>query len=185
MMIKIATWNVCLGLKNKKEVIYNEIREKNIDICLLQEVEIANDYNSNLLTSKNYKIEVEDNETKARSAIIIKDNLEYQRRTDLEVTNMGIVVIDLLGCNQYRLVNIYRSFNPSNGMTPMRFFDDQLSIIKRAVLTANNKKIIISGDFNLDDSKRFWLDYRNKLLFEHLNEICEELNLIQLIDQPT
>ena len=185
MVIKIASWNVCLGLKNKKEVIYQEIRDKNIDICLLQEVEITKDYNANLLTSKNYKIEVEDNEIKARCAIIIKDNLEYARRSDLEDINMGIVIVDILGCNQYRLVNIYRSFNPSNGMTPIQFFKAQLSIVKRAVLTANNKKILISGDFNLDDSKRFSLDYRNKLLFEHLNEICDELNLIQLIDQPT
>ena len=129
-----------MGLKNKKDVIYQEIRDKNIDICLLQEVEITKDYNSNLLTSKNYKIEVEDNEIKARCAIVIKDNLECTRRSDLEVINMGIVIIDLLGCNQYRLVNIYRSFNPSNGMTPMHFFDAQLSIVKRAVLTANNKK---------------------------------------------
>ena len=129
-----------MGLKNKKEVIYQEIRDKNIDICLLQEVEITKDYNSNLLTSKNYKIEVEDNEIKARCAIIIKDNLEYTRRSDLEDINMGIVIVDLLGCNQYRLVNIYRSFNPSNGMTPVQFFKAQLVILKRAVLTANRKK---------------------------------------------
>ena len=54
-----------MGLKNKKEAVYREIREKNIDICLLQEVEIVKDYNLKILTSKNYNIEVEENETKA------------------------------------------------------------------------------------------------------------------------
>ena len=43
----IATWNICLGLKNKKEYVYDVIKEKKIDICLLQEVEIPVDYDTN------------------------------------------------------------------------------------------------------------------------------------------
>ena len=185
MSIKLASWNVCLGLKNKKETVYEEIKERNIDICLLQEVEILKDYDKDLLTSKDYNIEVEINETKARSAIIIKDNIEYERRPDLEEMNLGIIIIDLIGHYRYRVINIYRSFNPSNGMTPLQFFEVQLSIIKKSIETANNMKIIISGDFNLDDSKRFALDYRNKLFFDRLNVICDDHNLFQLIRKPT
>ena len=120
MSIKLASWNVCLGLKNKKETVYEEIKGRNIDICLLQEVEILKDYDKDLLTSKDYNIEVEMNETKARSAIIIKDNIEYERRPDLEEMNLGIIIIDLIGHYRYRVINIYRSFNPSNGMTPLQ-----------------------------------------------------------------
>ena len=185
MTIKIATWNLCLGLANKKDIVYEELKRKEIDICLLQEVELNKDYNKELLSSREYKIEVENNDIKARSAIIIKNNVDYKRRHDLEESNMGIVIIDLLGPNNYCIVNIYRSFNPANGITPLRFFESQLAIIKRAVTTSNNKKIVVSGDFNLDDSKRHALDYRNKIFFERLNQICDETNLIQLIEQPT
>ena len=185
MTIKIATWNLCLGLTNKKDIVYEELKQKEIDICLLQEVEIKKDYDKELLSSRHYKIEVENNDIKARSAIIIKDNIEYKRRQDLEEINMGIVVIDLLGPNNYCIVNIYRSFNPANGITPLRFFESQLAIIKRAVTTAKNKSVVVSGDFNLNDSKRHALDYRNKIFFERLNQICDETNLIQLIEQPT
>ena len=70
-MIKLATWNICLGLKNKKDYIYQVICEEKIDICLLQETEILKDYPIELLSAKNFKIEPEKSVLKARTAIII------------------------------------------------------------------------------------------------------------------
>ena len=64
MTIKVATWNICLGLKNKKDYIYEVINRKNIDICLLQEVIIESNFDTRLLTNANYKIEVETNTKK-------------------------------------------------------------------------------------------------------------------------
>ena len=75
MSIKLATWNICLGLQNKKDYVYKTVQEKNIDICLLQEVEVAHDYNHNLLSDLNYKIEIKKNNIKSRSAIIVKTML--------------------------------------------------------------------------------------------------------------
>ena len=59
MMIKFASWNLCLGIKNKKDYVYDTIRNEKIDICLLQEVEIKKDYPTELLSSTDYKIEIE------------------------------------------------------------------------------------------------------------------------------
>ena len=59
MMIKFASWNLCLGIKNKKDYVYDTIRREKIDICLLQEVEIKKDYPAELLSSSDYKIEIE------------------------------------------------------------------------------------------------------------------------------
>ena len=117
-MIKLSTWNICLGLKNKKDYIYQVIDEKGIDVCLLQEVEIDKDYDANLLTKGQFKIEVEKNKVKARVAILIKDNIDYERRRDLEAEDLGIVIIDLNGINKFRVINLYRSFNPNNNMPP-------------------------------------------------------------------
>ena len=71
MSIKIATWNICLGLKNKKDYVYKTVKENEIDICLLQEVEVTHNYNQELLTDIEYRIEIETNAIKSRSAILI------------------------------------------------------------------------------------------------------------------
>ena len=184
-MIKLSTWNICLGLKNKKDYIYQVIDEKEIDVCLLQEVEIDKDYDANLLTKGQFKIEVEKNKVKARVAILIKDNVEYVRRRDLEGEDLGIVIVDLIGINKFRVINLYRSFNPNNNMSPLQFINSQLQLINDAVLSANDRKIIIAGDFNLDETKRFAADYKYKQFFETQNTIFDHLNLMQMVNEPT
>ena len=66
-----------MGLKKKKDYVYDTIRKEKIDVCMLQEVEINKDYPVNILTAKDYKIEIEKNVTKARVAIIISNDIEY------------------------------------------------------------------------------------------------------------
>ena len=78
-MIKVATWNLCLGLKNKKDYVYDTLRREKIDICLLQEVEININYPLNILSAKDYSIEVEKNDTKARCAIVIGKGIEEKK----------------------------------------------------------------------------------------------------------
>ena len=79
-MIQVATWNLCLGLKNKKDYVNDTLRREKIDICLLQEVEININYPLNILSAKDYNIEVEKNNIKARCAIVIGKGIEYERR---------------------------------------------------------------------------------------------------------
>ena len=86
---------------------------------------------------------------------------------------------------QVQNINVNRSFNPSNKMKPMQFFMSQIQTIKNAVTSAGSNTLIITGDFNLNESKRFALDYRNKNYFVHLNATFDLLNLIKIITQPT
>ena len=111
-MVKIATWNLCLGLITKKDYVINALKTENIDICLAQEVEIKNDYDTQLLTDRNYKIEVEVSTIKSRNATLIKNGINYERRVDLEGIDSHLVIIDLNMSKKYRIVNIYRTFNP-------------------------------------------------------------------------
>ena len=184
-MMKIATWNLCLGLTNKKDYVYKTLNEEKIDICLLQEVEIENDYPIQLLTSRNFKIEVEKNTKKARSAIAIRDNIEYKRRLDLEEIDSGLVVIDINSTRNYRIINLYRQFAPRNNLTQTEHFSLQLRNIELLLQNLNGRKIIIAGDFNLDDLKRYSHSYTNKNLFEILNSTFDDLNLYQLVEFPT
>ena len=48
-MIKIATMNLCLGLKNKKDYVLGEILRNEIDISCLQEVEIESSFPAEIL----------------------------------------------------------------------------------------------------------------------------------------
>ena len=161
------------------------INRKDIDICLLQEVEIESNFDTRLLTNANYKIEVETNTKKARTATVIKDNISYVRRHDLEKEGFGIIIIDIETPDVYRIINVYRSFNPQNGQTPLNFFEIQLDIIKAASINLNGTQLLIMGDFNLDDSKRYANDYRGKLYFQKLNLVMDEIALIQVINEPT
>ena len=40
----IVSWNLCLGLANKKDYVSEMIKKLGIDDCCLQEVEISNQY---------------------------------------------------------------------------------------------------------------------------------------------
>ena len=149
MSVKIATWNLCLGLKKKKEYVIDTLRRENIDICLLQEVDIPCDYPINILSSKDYKLEVDKSTLKSRCAFMIKNNINYTRRDDLESTDLSLCVIDINGPENYRLINCYRLFNPPNNQTQNEHFALQLEMINKILNNPNGRKIIIAGDFNL------------------------------------
>ena len=118
MNTKIATLNLCLGLKNKKEEVKQLIIKNNIDILCIQETELEKDYPVEILTFKGYGLEMEKNTTKLRSGIYIKDSISYTRRTDLEEENTHVVIIDINDRKKTRIINIYRAFNPPPGPNP-------------------------------------------------------------------
>ena len=35
---KIATWNVCLGIANKKDIVTETLKQEKISVCCLQEI---------------------------------------------------------------------------------------------------------------------------------------------------
>ena len=94
-------------MKNKKDYIYDVIRENNLDICLLQEVEITEKYGTNLPTHREFRIKVKTNCVKARTIIIIKGSVLYERQKTLEQEDSGTVIIDLNGPQKYSIINIY------------------------------------------------------------------------------
>ena len=146
----IASWNLCLGLKKKKEYVLNTLRQENIDICLLQEVDIPRDYPTNILSSKDYKLEVEKSTVKSRCAVLIKNNIDYTRREDLESIDLSLCVIDVNGSENWRIINCYRLFNPPNNQSQNEHFALQLERIHDILSNPNGRKIIIAGDFNLN-----------------------------------
>ena len=184
-MVKVASWNLCLGLINKKDHVLSTLKHEEIDICLAQEVEIKKDYDLQLLSDLTYKIEVEVATCKSRNATFIKNGINYERRLDLEGINNHLVIIDVNMIKSYRIINIYITFNPPNNETQLEHFKRQLEMIRNAITTLDQRSIIIGGDFNIDYSRIDDLNYRNKLLCEKLSLWAESESLIQIIEFPT
>ena len=93
--IKIGTWNLCLGLPNKKELVLQTLQRNKIDICCLQETELSANFPVEILGSSEYCFEAEINFTKRRVGVYLNKRLKYERREDLEEENRHIVIIDI------------------------------------------------------------------------------------------
>ena len=64
--LKIATWNLCLGIANKKDIVTEYLKSNDISICCLQKTEVPNDYPTNILNSNGYVLELENSHGKRR-----------------------------------------------------------------------------------------------------------------------
>ena len=183
--IKIGTWNLCLGLSNKKDYVAQKLNEERIDICCLQECEVDSSMKEENLTIKNYKIELEKNTFKKRVGIYINNNINYERQFDLEEEDNHIIIIDINAEKNYRIINVYRSFSSNSNITPTNRFKNQIEIIKRA-LTADKTKIgIVLGDFNLDFNKIYQSNYNFSSLYDDLITVFDPLGLVQVVKFET
>ena len=181
MPMKIATWNLCLGLFHKKDYVRSLLHDNNIDILTLQETELADDIDVINLQIKGYSFEVETNDIKRRIAVYVRNTIAYKRRFDLEKTNLHTIVLDVGTTLVTRIITIYRTFTPQNKSTPRENFREQLNVINNA--TTNST--ILLGDFNLDDQKRYLVNYGQRLLFQDFEEIVGHHQFTQHVKEPT
>ena len=180
--IRIATLNLCLGLKHKKIEVERLIRENQIDVICLQETEIEVAFNKELLDINGFRLELENNSVKRRTGVFLKNDVQYKRRIELEGKDSNLLIIDIMGKKEpWRLINVYRSFNPQGNVNPRVKFKYQLNIIKKAL----TQKSLLIGDFNLDYRKKFDVDYAHKNLFSDFDEELSSSNLVQMIDFET
>ena len=83
--LKIATWNLCLGLSNKKDLVTSYLKAHSIAVCCSQETEIVSGFPKNILNCNNYNLELEKNSLKKRVGIYIHRDINYTRKTELEL----------------------------------------------------------------------------------------------------
>ena len=132
--IKIATLNLCLGLKNKKDTVKKLILENDIDILCLQETELEPDFPTKLLTLRGYGYESENNVYKSRCGMFVSDKISYIRRNDLEIANNHVIMIDLNDKLKTRIICIFRPFNPSN-VTQSNFSMPNWNLLSKIQIT--------------------------------------------------
>jgi hypothetical protein len=83
MSLKIASLNLCLGLSNKRGLVLDKLMNNKIYLCCLQETELNPDFPINILSSRHYEYETENNTSKNRVGLFIKNTLKYKRREGL------------------------------------------------------------------------------------------------------
>ena len=74
--LKIATWNLCLGLANKKDIVTEYLKTSDISVCCLQETEVSNNFPTNILNCNNYTLELECSDEKQRTGIYVKNTVQ-------------------------------------------------------------------------------------------------------------
>ena len=162
------------------------IEENGIDICCIQECDIKKDYPANILTFKNFNLEVEKNSIKARCCTYVRGGVPYVRRDDLEGMDNNLVIIQMKTNTQsYLIINLYRSFSQQGAVTPELRFTAQVNIIKSAILNNPTLTPIVVGDFNLNYSLNHNITYNYKRLFDILNEAVAGCGLTQIVNFPT
>ena len=181
MPLKIATWNLCLGLFHKKDYVRTILHEHELDVLTLQETEILQETDIANLNIKGYTIEIESNEKKMRIATYIRNNIPYKRRQDLEEKNIHLMIIDVESKPVTRLVSIYRTFQPQDGTTSRDHFNKQLKIIDKNITPTT----VLLGDLNLDENKRYRINYNQRQLFNDFDLILGHHQLNQLVKEPT
>ena len=181
MSVKVATWNLCLGLPNKKDVVIQELLTNKIDICCMQETELDQNFPTDILSTRDFVFEPEVNNAKKRVGVFINKNIKYRRRDDLEEPNTHVIIIDLLLAHTIRIISLYRSFRPPDGVSASTFFNKQLTLIEKS----STRNMFVLGDFNLDVEMQFRNDYPHKLLYLDLTAMTDRLELFQIVDFPT
>ena len=147
----------------------------------MQETELDQNYPTDVLSTRDFEFEPEINTSKKRVGVYINKNIKYRRRDDLEETNTHVIIIDLLLSHTIRLISLYRSFRPPDGMSASQFFNKQLTLIEKS----STRNMFVLGDFNLDVEMQFRHDYPHKLLYHELTALTERLDLFQIVDFPT
>ena len=93
--LRLGTWNLCLGLPNKKDIVTDYLELNKINVCCLQETEVLMNFPENILNTRNFNLELELNDVKKRVGIYIHKDTKYKRRPDLELKNYHIVICDV------------------------------------------------------------------------------------------
>ena len=158
------------------------LEENDIDILCMQETEVMKDIAENELKLTGYSLELEGNSLKSRVGFYISKSLNYQRKFELEGTDSNLIIIDVEGTVNTRIINVYRSFAPQNNISQREKFKYQLSLIKAAVDTSD---CILLGDFNLNFDKKNDINYSHASYFDDFENVLSDKNMIQLIEFPT
>ena len=108
--LRVNTWNLCLGLPNKKDIVTDYLKMNKVNVCCLQETDVQLNFPENVLNTGDYNLELELNDVKKRVGLYFHKDVKYKRRSDLESKNFHIVICDVITTIVTRIICIFRVF---------------------------------------------------------------------------
>ena len=182
--ISLCTWNVCLGARCKLSIIKDLLNDNKIDVLCVQESEIKSEENLDEYQITNYSLEAEIVSAgfKIRTVMYIKSDISYRRINQLEKADSHQIVIKLLKANVV-VTSLYRTYQLTVHQDHVAAFKDQISVLDRILQQEN--KVIILGDFNLDQNKRSDPSYHHSRLYELWKDLEITHQLVQLVNFTT
>ncbi|MBF0208789.1 MAG: endonuclease/exonuclease/phosphatase family protein [Oligoflexia bacterium] len=163
--MKISTWNCCLGLTYKKDIISDFLTNHSIDILCIQECEI-DPGNASFYSIKGYTTEISNCLPKARTCIYISNKIQYERVKNVQI-DIDQEIICIKFCN-FLLTNYYRTFKICHTKSHLTHFQRAVEIFNELFQLNQNKQIILLGDFNIDYNKFNDNFYTKNYFLKHL-----------------
>ena len=170
--LSVVHYNV-QSLVPKLDLLTTELNE--FDILAFTETWLNPSVPTNDLTIDSYKIpERKDRPGDSHGGVIlyVKNNIHYTRRHDLELRGVESIWIELTLKHKHILFGVF--YRPPNSEAVV--FSAIEDSINLAVDSGVND-IIITGDFNLN--------MQNVQSARKITSLCEQLSLVQSIEEPT
>ena len=170
--LSVVHYNV-QSLVPKLDLLTTELNE--FDILAFTETWLNPSVSTNELTIDSYKIpERKDRPGDSHGGVIlyVKNNIHYTRRHDLELRGVESIWIELTLKHKHILFGVF--YRPPNSEAVV--FSAIEDSINLAVDSGVND-IIITGDFNLN--------MQNVQSAHKITSLCEQLSLVQSIEEPT
>jgi len=178
-MIRVASWNACLGAFNKIDFISHLLNSESLDILFIQEAEIPKGTKRKLLGIKGYNTYYDEEREKARIICYVRVEIEAETEISRTVDAISVKTQDIT------FVGVYRPFKLDIDVHPthMSYLNDLIHFVKKS--GEGTTSFVVVGDFNLDFAKIHDRSYNRVNLYDAWQECTTELSLIQLIEQPT
>ena len=178
--LNICTWNVCLGARCKLSSIKEVLIKHEIDILCLQEVDIRLDEDLGPYQIENYTMETENvtQPFKRRTLMYLSNNITYKRETTMEEKDNHIIIIRLVK-QGVLITSMYRTYQITRHANHTIAFTEQLRILDQAINL--EKRVVILGDFNLDQERRSDPSYHHSRLYGLWKEFEAQHQLSQMV----
>jgi len=126
-MIRVASWNACLGAFNKIDFISHLLNSESLDILFIQEAEIPKGTKRKLLGIKGYNTYYDEEREKARIICYVRVEIEAETEISRTVDAISVKTQDIT------FVGVYRPFKLDIDVHPthMSYLNDLIHFVKK------------------------------------------------------
>lgn len=179
MMPSVFSLNCSLGLFNKLNIIKTTLEVLKPQIVFLQESEVLKNDRFESYKIKNYEFICSIIKDKNRLVAYVRSDMVFS----VKVTISEVVELIMIEGVDYQIAGYYRPFKLVNHNNHLEYMIDTTKFLREKINL--NKKIIIVGDFNLDQNHINTANYSHRKVYDAWLDFVDEIGLVQHIKETT